>query len=184
MATISAVLGALAPPAGVITVKLVADGTAPVPQGPFLGIGNAMPANAMPRAQFDRGRVVVLDRQDRTVLDLGGFSNGAVAQLVMAGDYPGLWVKQLAADGTLPSPPELRLEHGDIAFIDRAGVAMALSTERDTLVRIAYPDSVSWFTVAERFRSWIIGGVWLLATFIFLLALQKMLRRRARGIEE
>ena len=39
-----------------------------------------------------------------------------------------------------------------------------MSTERDTLVRISYPDQVSWLTVAERFRAWIIGGLWLLAT--------------------
>ena len=50
----------------------------------------------------------------------------------------------------------------------RAGVALALSTERDTLVRVTYPDQVSWLTVADRFRTWIIGSLWVLGTIGFL----------------
>jgi hypothetical protein len=178
------VLSALSPEAAAITVKLVAAGAVLAPEAPFIGISNVPPAGATPRARFDRGRVMVVDRSDRTVLDLGGFAAGAVAQVVMAGEYPGLWIKPLAADGTLPAPAELRLERGDVAFLDQTGVALAMSTERDTLVRIAYPDQVSWFTVAERFRPWIIGGLWLLATLVFLLALQNVLRRRSRAANE
>ncbi len=51
-----------------------------------------------PRVRFDRGRVAVTDRAGRTLLDLGGFVGGAVAQIVAAGDYPGLWIKPLSAD--------------------------------------------------------------------------------------
>jgi len=53
-----------------------------------------------------------------------------------------------------------------------------MSTERDTVIKISYPDQVSWLTVAERFRSWIIAGLWLLATAALLLSLQRMFRRR------
>jgi hypothetical protein len=56
-----------------------------------------------------------------------------------------------------------------------------MSSERDTLIRIAYPDQVSWLTIAGRFRPWIVGTIWTLATVIFLLALQRMLRRRSTG---
>ena len=59
-----------------------------------------------------------------------------------------------------------------------------MSTERDTVIRIAYPDQVSWLSVADRFRSWIIGGLWLLATVIVLLGLQRMLRRRPANASE
>jgi hypothetical protein len=162
-----------------ITVKFVAAGDAAVPEGPFIDISDQAPSGAMPHARFDRGRVMVVDRADRTLLDLGGFTTGAVAQVVTAGVRPGLWVKPLAVDGTLPTPPDIRLERGDVAFLDKTGVALAMSTERDTLVRIAYPDQVSWITVAERFRSWIIGGLWLLGSVVFLLALQSVRRRRS-----
>ena len=111
--------------------------------------------------RFDRGRVAVIDRSGHTLLDLGGFVGGAVAQIVTAGDYPGLWIKPMSADGAAPAPAELHLDHGDVAFIDANGVALAMSTERDTVVKISYPDQVSWLTVAERFRSWIIAGLWL-----------------------
>jgi hypothetical protein len=134
-----------------------------------------------PRVQFDRGRVAVTDRSGRTLLDLGGFVGGAVAQIVTAGDIAGLWIKPLAADGSAPAPADLHLDHGDVAFIDGNGVALAMSSERDTVVRISYPDQVSWFTIAERFRSWIIAGLWLFATVALLLTLQRVFRRRPAG---
>jgi hypothetical protein len=98
---------------------------------------------------------------------------------VSVGDHPGMWIKPLAADGSLPAPPGLRLDRGDVAFVDKSGVALAMSTERDTLARIAYPDQVSWLTLAGQYRSWVIGGLWLLATLAFLGVLQMVFRRRA-----
>jgi hypothetical protein len=118
------------------------------------------------------------------MLDLGGFAGGAVVQLVSSGAQPGLWVKPLAADGVLPGPDELRLNRGDIAFIDQSGVALAMSSERDTLIHIAYPDQVSWLTVAERFRPWIIGAIWALVTVAFLFGLQRMLHRRGANAND
>jgi len=128
--------------------------------------------------RFDLGRVAVTDHAGRTLLDLGGFVGGAVAQIVTAGNYQGLWIKPLSQDQTMPTPKDVHLDHGDVAFIDGNGVALAMSTEHDTVVRISYPDQVSWLTVAGRFRSWIVAGLWLLATAALLLILQRMLRRR------
>jgi hypothetical protein len=54
-----------------------------------------------------------------------------------------------------------------------------MSTERDTVVQISYPDQVSWLTIAERFRSWIIAGLWLAVTAALLFFLQRMFRRRS-----
>jgi len=161
------------------------SGSAPTPSSPFIAISEGEPTGSNPRVHFDRGRVVVADRSGRTLLDVGGFAGGAVAQVVQAGDYPGVWIKPLAANGATPTPDELRLDHGDVAFIDNNGVALAMSTERDTVVRVTYPDQVSWLNVAERFRSWIIAGLWLLATVILLLIVQRMFRRRpVRGGDE
>jgi hypothetical protein len=123
----------------------------------------------------------VTDRTGNTLLDLGGFVGGAVAQIVTAGDYSGLWIKPMSADGSAPAPAELHLDHGDVAFVDANGVALAMSTVRDTVVKISYPDQVSWLTVAERFRSWIIAGLWLFATAALLLTLQRLFRRRPAG---
>jgi Bacterial cellulose synthase subunit len=177
-------LSALSSETAAITVKLVAAGAAPAPEAPFLSIGDLPPADSKPQARFDRGRVMVVDRSDRPILDLGGNTTGAIAQIVTAGAHPGLWIKPLAGDGTVPAPADLRLERGDVAFIDKTGVALAMSTTRDTLVKVAYPDQVSWLSVAERFRFWIIGGFWLLVTLAFMLALQTMLRRRPRTADE
>jgi hypothetical protein len=167
-----------------LDVNFTANGGAAPPDGPFIAIGDRPPAGVNPRVHFDRGRVAVIDRSGHTLLDLGGFVGGAVAQVVSAGDQPGVWIKPLAADGAAPSPNELRLDRGDVAFIDGNGVALAMSTERDTVVRISYPDQVSWLTVAERFRSWIIGCIWLFATAALLFILQRMFRRRPRQAGE
>ena len=158
--------------------------TAAAPSAPFVAVGALPPAGSEPHVRFDRGRVAVNDRSGRTLLDLGGFTSGAVAQLVTADGHPGIWVKQLAVDGALPAPAMLDLGRGDVDFIDRTGVALAMSTERDTLIHVSYPDQMSWMTVAERFRSWIIGTLWLFATIAFLFALQRIRRRRPRGMDE
>jgi hypothetical protein len=178
MALVSDTLAVLSPELAPIAVRFAGSGDSPAPGMAFLAVSNRAPAGSSPRVRFDRGRVTVADKAGRTLLDLGGFDSGAVMQLVGAGGKPGLWVKPLAADGALPGPSELRLDRGDIAFVDQSGVALAMSSERDTLVRIAYPDQVSWFTVAERFRPWIMGTLWALLTVAFLFGLQRMLRRR------
>jgi hypothetical protein len=161
-----------------IHVRYSATGNEAAPDAPFIAVTDLPPAGTTPRVRFDQGRVAVTDRTNRTLLDVGGFVGGAVAQIVTSAEIPGLWIKPLASDGALPSPAELHLDHGDVAFIDGNGVALAMSTERDTVVRISYPDHVTWLTVAERFRSWIIAGLWLLATAALLLTLQRVFRRR------
>jgi hypothetical protein len=179
MALLSDTLAALSPPSAEIVVKFTSNGDTPVPTAPFIAVSAKPPTGAAPRVRFDQGRVVVADKNNKTLLNLGGFSGGAVAQVVIAGSQPGLWLKPLASDNTLPAPEELRLDRGDVAFVDQSGVALAMSSERDTLVRITYPDNVSWLQVAERFHPWLIGAIWALITVAFLFGLQRVLRRRA-----
>jgi hypothetical protein len=181
---VAQVLAALLPESAAITVRLTSRDAAPLPSASFLAVSDAPPDGANPRVRFDRGRVVVADRAGRKLLDLGGFTSGAVAQIVTVADHRGLWIKPLTTDGTLPAPDALKLDHGDVAFLDHNGVALAMSTERDTLVQITYPDQVSWLTVAERFRSWIVAGLWLISTAVFLFALQRIFRRRPAGAGE
>jgi hypothetical protein len=181
---VAQVVNQLSPDTALLSVAFNDNAGAPVPDWPFIAVSDRPPSGASPRVHFDRGRVAVADRSGRTLLDLGGFVGGAVAQVVSAGDYPGVWIKPLAADGSAPSPNELHLDHGDVAFVDGNGVALAMSTERDTVVRISYPDQVSWLTVAERFRSWIVGGLWLFATAAFLFILQRLFRRRLARTSE
>ena len=90
----------------------------------------------------------------------------------------------MSADGSAPTPADLHLDHGDVAFVDANGVALVMSTERDTVVKISYPDEVSWQSVAERFRSWIIAGLWLFATAALLLTLQRVFRRRPLNLSD
>jgi hypothetical protein len=178
MGLVSEVLNLLSPPSAAVSVSLVAPGPAPAPKSAFLLVSDELPPGSAPRVRFDRGRVAVSDHAGHTLLDLSGFTTGAVAQAVSAGDVAGMWIRPLASNGSLPAPLNLRLDRGDVAFVDHTGVALAMSTERDTLIKISYPDQVSWLTIAERFRAWIIGCVWLMVTIVFLLGLQRLLRHR------
>jgi hypothetical protein len=172
------VLNVLSKESATIVVKFVDAGTAPVPGASFVAVSNVPPAGATQRVFFDRGRVAIIDRAGRTRLDIGGLATGAVAQIVTSGTYPGLWIKPLTSDGSLPVSLGVNLDRGDVAFLDKTGIALALSTERDTLLRISYPDQGSWLTAVGRFRSWIVGGLWALATVVLLFALQRVYRRR------
>jgi hypothetical protein len=172
------VLNALSKETAPIVVKFVEGTAAPAPTAPFVAVSNVPPVGATQRVRFDRGRVAVVDRTGRTRLDIGGLATGAVAQIVTSDAHPGLWIKPLTRDGSLPASPAIYLDRGDVAFLDKTGVALAMSTERDTLLRISYPDQGSWFAVVERYRSWIVGGLWVFVTIAFLLLLQRMYRRR------
>lgn len=163
-----------------IVAKYVEVGAAPTPGASFVAVSSVPPAGATARVDFDRGRVAVADRAGNTRLDIGGLSTGAVAQIVTSGAYSGLWIKPLTADGSLPIAPNVYLDHGDVAFLDKSGVALAMSTERDSLLRISYPDQSTWLGTAERYRSWIVGGFWGLVTILFLFVLQKVYRQRRR----
>ena len=95
-------LAALAADTARINVKFTPPAVAPSPGAPFIAISDLPPAGASPRVRFDRGRVAVADKSGQPLLDLGGYSAGAVAQVINAGEQPGLWIKPLSGDGALP----------------------------------------------------------------------------------
>jgi cellulose synthase operon protein B len=183
VASLANILNAITRESTPITVKYL-DGGAPAPGAPFIAVSNTVPVGAEQRVHFDRGRVAVTDRAGNSLLDIGGLATGAVAQIVTSNTHPGLWIKPLGSDGSLPASPAVNLDRGDVAFLDRTGIALALSTERDTLLRISYADSGSWLTNLDRFRSWIVGGVWALITLVLIFVLQRIYRRRHAAAAE
>jgi hypothetical protein len=181
LASLSDVLNALSKETTPIAIKYVAAETPPSPGAPFITVSNVPPTGAEPRVRFDRGRVAITDRAGHTLLDIGGLTTGAVAQIVTSNTYPGLWIKPLSNDGSLSASPAINLDRGDVAFLDKTGVALALSTERDNLLRVSYADQGSWIANLDRFRSWIVGGTWVMLTFALLFLMQRMYRRRVSG---
>ena len=124
-----------------LTVNLVAPGGAPAPDAPFIAVSDAPPAGVTPRVRFDQGRVAVTDRTGRTLLDLGGFGGGAVAQIVTAGDYPGLWIKPLSQDQPRRRPP---------SFISI--VATSLSSTTKASRWRCRPSAIPWCRFPIRIR--------------------------------
>ncbi len=178
VASLADILNALSKETAPIEVKYVRSGVAPTPGAPFIAVSNVAPTGAKQRVLFDRGRVAITDRAGYTLLDIDGLATGAVAQIVTSNAYPGLWIKPLASDGSLPSSPAVNLDHGDVAFLDKTGVALALSTEHDTLLRVSYADEGSWLTWVGRYRSTIVACIWALVTVALIFVLQRIYRRR------
>ncbi len=178
VAALADILNALSKENAPIAVKYVDASTQPSPGAPFISVSAEIPVGAEPRVRFDRGRVAITDRAGHTLLDVGGLNSGAVAQIVTSNAHPGLWIKPLTGDGSLPAPAAINLDRGNVAFLDKTGIALALSTERDTLLRVSYADQASWFSTLDRFRLWIVAGAWVLITLLLLFVLQRIYGRR------
>ncbi|GLH81269.1 hypothetical protein SSBR45G_61780 [Bradyrhizobium sp. SSBR45G] len=179
LASLSNVVSGLSNRTTPIDVTYVDAKAAATPSAPFISVGSSPPAGADQRVRFDRGRVAITDRNERVLLDVGGMTTGAVAQIVTANGFPGLWIRPLSSDGSLSAAPVINLDRGDVAFLDRSGVALALSTHRDTLLRVIYVDQQSWTANLDRGWPWIVGVTWVLATLALLMLAQRIYRRRA-----
>ena len=71
----------------------------------------------------------------------------------------------------------LRLDRGNLALLDERGLVLATSTQAGGLVEISYPDATRLADILERYRVWIIGGLWLLITLFVLGVFQRLYRR-------
>jgi hypothetical protein len=172
LALMLAVLRGHAPPGA----PLMLGDAGATPAAPFLAFTvEPPPGLRTPPLRFDRGRVVVADRQGRTVLDLAAPGGVTTAQLVAtSGGVPGIWVR--TAEGAVPRV--LPLDRGDVAFADANGVTLAFATGREQLLRVTYPDDPGLLALVERYRPWIVGGLWLALTALLVGAVVRRWRRR------
>lgn len=156
---------------------------APDANRPFISFSPEMPPGSSPPVRFDAGRIRVSDGDGTVLLDASGLDRTVVAQIVESGGSPGLWL-HYDSSTRMPEPREVRLDQGDIAFIDTAGVSLSYSSVRDTLVAIDYPDAVAWTSILSRFRGVIFGAIWLAVTVLFVLAMTRIVRRRRAAAKE
>ena len=91
-------------------------------------------------------------------------------------DWDELSIQEIAV------PARLQFDRGNVAIIDKTGVAFAASTERDQLAQIAYPEQKSVADIANIYRPWIVGGLWLATSLLLVVALQGVARRKRRKL--
>lgn len=149
----------------------------PAPTGPFILMGRTGQEPDRVSVHLNRGRVQVLDAENRSLLALDHLPQISVAQLVGQGGQHGLWLAP-AADGPLPPADELFLDQDDVAFLDQRGIVLTLDSRQHALARASYPDYLDWLDLAERYRFWIIGLGWTLLV-VFLLHLYRKSRKHA-----
>ena len=90
----------------------------------------------------------------------------------------GLWLRP--GDGPPPavSPDRpLILDRGDLALIGEEGIIVATSMDQDALLEVRYPDTTSLAQLLDKYRLWLVGGLWLLMTLVVLMIFQRLYRR-------
>lgn len=147
---------------------------------PFIVVSRAEPAETDPRLRFDKGALSISRSDGKLLLDLsGGEDAPTIAQVVRTAKTAGLWLRPgRAVPGQATDP--IRLDRGDIAVIDKEGIALAFSTEQKQAVSVVYHDIRSWTDMAGEYRPWIVGAIWLALTALFIRALSLMYRRRSK----
>ncbi|MBL3706030.1 hypothetical protein GI582_25405 [Sulfitobacter sp. BDSS02] len=146
---------------------------------PFFIVSETNPGDSDPAISFDQGRVEIRDRLGDTIFAGADLSNTGVLQIVSRDGTRGLWLRPGNGPGPVLSPENpLVLDRGNLALIGQNGVILSTSTDRDSLIEVAYPDRVTIFGVLSKYRPWIVGGVWLLITLGVLMAFQRIYRTR------
>ncbi|MGG5808705.1 hypothetical protein [Falsiroseomonas sp. CW058] len=168
-------LRALAPAGAPITVTPVEPGTAPRPGRAFLAATREAPAGSAPRLRLDAGRIELTDRRGERLMQVDAGSPLLAAQLLQAEGRPGIWVR--SPDGRnlpfLPPAAAPRLDRGDIALLDRQGVALAWATGRPALVAVAYPEARAETSPLLAWRPWVVGVLWLCGVGLVVYAFRR-----------
>ena len=148
---------------------------------PFIVVSALEPVDTDPRLRFDQGKLAITRSDGKLLVDLANKeAMPTVAQLVRTANSGGLWLRP---GKTMPTPrPDttpIRLDRGNVAVIDKAGIALAFSTDRKEAASVSYLDIRSWKDVADEYRPWIVAGVWLLVAIVFVGALARSRRKKA-----
>ncbi|WP_175781824.1 hypothetical protein [Burkholderia anthina] len=175
----------LAPADTPVVVKRSQGDSISAPGSAFIAWGDFRFDDSAVPVRIDRGNVLVRTRSGAPLFNLSDARNTLIAQIVTLKDAPsGLWLRSSGADGPVPAPHTIALDRGNVAFIGTAGVTLSLSTERDKLIEVTYPDATSWQDLARRYSTWLLLAVWLAITIAVLVALQRIYSRRMRERKE
>ncbi len=132
---------------------------------PFILLGEGDLEVREAGVSFQRGRIQVLNRQGRMLLDVDRLPHLTISQLVQAGQSHGLWILPRDAE---PSPMEkpLVLQNNSVAFSDPRGLLLALNPAYREISQIDYPEYQAWFDYLGRYRFWLLALGWLLLTLL------------------
>ncbi len=153
-----------------------------IPQsGSYVHVADAPPPGTSPAVRFDKGKVLIRDREGETILSASSVVDLTIAQLVYDGARSVLWIRPGRDFSQLTQLPEdLRLASGDVAFVAEDGIRLAFSTTRDELVQINYPESFSLTQFFRQYRGWIVLLGWVAASAGFIWLLRKVYSARRK----
>lgn len=149
------------------------------PDRPFVLIGARNVRGPKGPVAFNRGRVLVTDSRESTLLDVEELADISVAQLAHAGAQPGLWV----APGKhgLPSALSYDFSDGDVAFLADSGTVRLLDSRKIDVSRVVYPDFRDWQQLLFEYRFWLFGVLWALLTVGFVQLYRRTIGRQNYG---
>ncbi|GAB4062718.1 hypothetical protein GCM10028811_32810 [Uliginosibacterium sediminicola] len=145
----------------------------------FIAWGDFDFSRNTPPLRLDQGKVLLATREGRELFKLEPGQSSLLAQVIsVSGQAAGVWLHASGASADWPQPEAIDLDRGNVAFINQGGVATALSTERERLIEVRYPEAHSWLDWLERYRAWLVVAAWLLLTLVVLMALRRMYARK------
>lgn len=146
---------------------------------PFIAVSATNPGDGEALIRMDQGRVEIRDNEGNLMFDGEALSRLGIVQIVSRGGTPGLWLRP--GDGPAPvlsASSPLVLDRGNLALLDETGLLVATSTTRSTLVDVVYPDQPSLMQILDKYRPWIVGGLWIILTLVVLAVFQRIYRSR------
>ncbi|MDA8586494.1 cellulose biosynthesis cyclic di-GMP-binding regulatory protein BcsB [Rhodobacteraceae bacterium] len=149
---------------------------------PFIYVSDRPPLGSDPRLRFDAGVVELRNGRDEVIFNGGELDQFAMAQIVTIGTRSGLWLRLGQGEAPVLSKARpLVLDRGDVALMDQSGIVLATSTAHGSLVRIEYPERQHLWKTVERYRPWIIVGIWLVVTLLVLRILRSIYASKQVG---
>lgn len=165
----------LLPQSALVNVRFDTPKTAP--ESAYIAVLKEPLAQTAPSMVFDSGRMQLRRTDGKVMLDLSAEDAPTVAQIVHNGTTAGLWIRPgIGRHAALERP--IKLDRGNIAVLDRNGIALAFSHGGEQLVSIAYVEVRSWADLAREYRPWIVGALWLALTAVFISILSRYYRRK------
>jgi hypothetical protein len=148
------------------------SGHPPSPKRLFLMLGTVDVVHVDAPARYERGRLVVDDREKKPVLALTGSARSSVVEIGSVGGVRGLIVLPLSS-GALATPPSIALSRGDVAFASATGVDLVVDSRGGTrgVPRIGAPFG--------KYRYWAYSLMALAAAIIIIYTLRRVRSQRS-----
>lgn len=158
-----------------IALQIGGDASAVAAKGPFVVVGAMPPAGAETPLDPARGALSIEDRRGRTLVNPQDLTAMNMAEIVSLKGVPGLYIQRNTPFNLKPRTSVV-LDRGNVAFLDRDGVALWLDTNESRGLTVTNASGGAFAGLFERYRVWVIVIGWVVLTVAFVFSVTRMRR--------